>query len=327
MKIGYFADGPWGHKAFEKIMSDDSLKIKFVMVRYDKRDAVLIELAEKNRIPVELSRNINSKEFINQVKKYEADLFVSMSFNQIFKSEMINLPRYKTINCHAGKLPFYRGRNILNWALINDEKEFGITVHYVDEGIDTGDIILQETYPITDEDNYGTLLARAYDGCADVLYRAIKMIQNNEVKPVKQQDIDSVGMYCGMRIPGDEIIDWNQTSREIFNFIRALCVPGPQASSWIDGERICINKARMVPKACAYRNTVGQVIGKTEEGFLIKTGDTILEIIEYTYNGKVKIGDRLKKSPWGGVMRFSPYLPAFYGDEVSLRHISRRACA
>jgi methionyl-tRNA formyltransferase len=65
-----------------------------------------------------------------------------MSFNQIFKSEIINLPRLKTINCHAGKLPFYRSRNILNWVLINDEKEFGITVHYVDEGIDTGDIIL-----------------------------------------------------------------------------------------------------------------------------------------------------------------------------------------
>ncbi|MDR1522244.1 MAG: hypothetical protein LBS28_05280 [Streptococcaceae bacterium] len=85
---------------------------------------------------------MNSKEVINLLKKYNADLFISMSFNQIFKSEIINLPRLKTINCHAGKLPFYRSRNILNWVLINDEKEFGITVHYVDEGIDTGDIIL-----------------------------------------------------------------------------------------------------------------------------------------------------------------------------------------
>lgn len=294
MKIGYFADGPWGHKAFDKIMSDDSLEIKFVMVRYDKKDTVLLELAEENGIPIELSKNINSKEFIDKVRKYKADLFVSMSFNQIFKSEMINLPQYKTINCHAGKLPFYRGRNILNWALINDEKEFGITVHYMDGGIDTGDIILQETYPITDEDNYGTLLTRAYDGCADVLYRAIKMIQCGEVDPIRQRDIDPIGMYCGMRVPGDEVIDWNQTSREIFNFIRALCIPGPQAVSWINGGKICINKARMVSGACAYKNTTGQVVGKTMDGFLIKTGDTILEVVEYTYSGKVRIGDRLK---------------------------------
>jgi len=179
MKIGYFADGPWAHQAFDKLISDSLIEMQFITVRYDNRDTELIKRAEENHIPVELSENINSEEFVNRMKLYEPDLFVSMSFNQIFKSEMINLPKLKTINCHAGKLPFYRGRNILNWALINDEKEFGITVHYVDEGIDTGDIILQETYPITDEDDYSTLLTRAYDGCADVLYRAIKMLQSS----------------------------------------------------------------------------------------------------------------------------------------------------
>lgn len=293
MKIGYFADGPWAHKAFDKIISDNSIEIQFITVRYDKRDSELIKKAEENHIPIELSENINSKEFVNRMKIYDSDLFVSMSFNQIFKDEMINLPKYKTINCHAGKLPFYRGRNILNWALINDEREFGITVHYLDEGIDTGDIILQETYPITDADDYHTLLVRAYDGCADILYRAIKMIQNDEVKVIKQSDIDPVGMYCGMRKAGDEIIDWNQTSREIFNFIRALCVPGPQATSWINGEKICINKAKMIPGAHVYKNIVGQVIGKTKEGFIVKTGDTVLEITDYTYAGKIKVGDRL----------------------------------
>ena len=293
MKIGYFADGPWAHKAFDRIISDHSIEIQFVTVRYDKRDAELIKRAEENHIPIELSKNINSEEFVNRMKLYEADLFVSMSFNQIFKMEMINLPKYKTINCHAGKLPFYRGRNILNWALINDEKEFGITVHYLDEGIDTGDIILQESYPITDEDDYNTLLNRAYDGCADVLYRAIKMIQNGEVQVIRQSDIDPVGMYCGMRQAGDEIIDWGQSSREIFNFIRALCMPGPQAVSWIKGEKISINRARMVEGAHVYKNIVGQVVGKTKDGFIVKTGDTMLEITEYTYDDKVKIGDRL----------------------------------
>lgn len=293
MKIGYFADGPWAHKAFKKIISDSSLEIQFLTVRYDKRDLELIKMAEEHGIPIELSKNINSSEFIDRIGYYNSDLFVSMSFDQIFKVEMINLPKYKTINCHAGKLPFYRGRNILNWALINDEKEFGITVHYLDEGIDTGDIILQQTYSITDEDDYNTLLIRAYNGCADVLYYAIKMIQNNEVTRIRQNDIDPVGMYCGVRKAGDEIIDWSQTSREIFNFIRALCSPGPQAISWINGNKISINKARMIEGACSYKNIPGQVIGKTEDGFLIKTKDTIIEIIEYTYVGKVRIGDRL----------------------------------
>ena len=88
---------------------------------------MLINYAKKHNIPYFIEKNINSKMFIERVKKYNCDLFVSMSFDQIFKKEIINLPRLKTINCHAGKLPFYRGRNVLNWVLINDEKEFGIT--------------------------------------------------------------------------------------------------------------------------------------------------------------------------------------------------------
>lgn len=294
MRIGYFADGPWAHKAFEKIIKDETLKIVFMTLRYDKKDKVLLNLADQYNIPIELSDNINSSAFLETVKRYQADLFVSMSFNQIFRTGIRNLPEQKTINCHAGKLPFYRGRNILNWALINDEKEFGITVHYMDEGIDTGDIILQETYPITDLDDYGTLLERAYDGCADVLYRAVKMIQNSNVNVIRQTDIDPIGMYCGMRGEGDEIIDWKQSSRELFNFIRALCTPGPQATSWIRGSKITINRAKMVEGAHTYKNIPGQVIGRTPDGLLIKTGDTIIEITEYTYSGKVKVGDRLQ---------------------------------
>ena len=294
MKIGYFADGPWAHEAFKKIIEDETIEIKFITVRFDTKDSVLIEFAKKYNIPLEISENINSREFIERIKQYDVDLFVSMSFNQIFKSEMINLPPYKTINCHAGKLPFYRGRNILNWVLINDEKEFGITVHYIDEGIDTGDIILQKVYDITDEDNYGTLLERAYTGCAEILYEAMKLIQKGEAPRIKQSEIDKVGMYCGMRQVGDEIIDWKQTSREIFNFIRALSNPGPQAVSWINGEKIRINQARMVPGAHQYKNIEGQVIGKSEQGFYVKTADTMLEITEFTYKNKIRIGDRLK---------------------------------
>ena len=152
---------------------------------------------------------------------------------------------------------------------------------------------MQKTYPISDEDNYQTLLDRAYVGCADVLYDALKMIQKGEVKVIQQKDIDPIGMYCGIRQAGDEIIDWNQSSRDIFNFIRALCIPGPQATSWINGKKICINKSKMIPGAHIYKNIVGQVIGKTENGFLVKTADTMLEIVEYMYDGKIRTGDRL----------------------------------
>lgn len=292
-KIGYFGDGPWAHEAFKKLIKDKTIEIKFVTVRYDKRDPELVALAKDNHIPVEIHRNINSDEFFDRVSEYDVDLFVSMSFDQIFKTRTINYPPLKTINCHAGKLPFYRGRNILNWVLINDEKEFGITVHYVDEGIDTGDIILQRTYPIMDEDDYETLLNTAYTGCADILYDAIKMIQSGAVHTIRQDAIDPVGMYCGMRGPGDEIIDWNSSSREIFNFVRAICRPGPMATSMLNGQEIKINRVREVKGAHRYINTPGQILGKTEHGFYVKTKDTFLEVTEYVYDGKIRTGDRL----------------------------------
>jgi len=300
IKIGYFGDGPWAHEAFKRLVSDKSIKIEFVTVRFDKRDGILMGLATENDIPVELDEDINSDEFLSRIEKYGVDLFVSMSFNQIFREKTYSYPLLKTINCHAGKLPFYRGRNILNWALINDEKEFGITVHYVDEGIDTGDIILQKCYPITDEDDYSTLLEKAYIGCADVLYEAVKQIQSDTVQRIKQDTIDPVGMYCGMRGPGDEVIDWNLTSRELYNFVRAISKPGPMAASYIDGQIIRINKVKEIIGAREYKGISGQVLGKTKNGFYVKTKDTFVEVTEYEYDGKIRIGNRLKHAKRGG---------------------------
>lgn len=292
LHIGYFADGKWAHETFKKIISDNSIKIDFICVRYETRDSVLCNLSEDYDIPLFCVPNINSDEFIDTMRDVNSDLFVSMSFNQIFKTTMINLPPLKTINCHAGKLPFYRGRNILNWALINDEKEFGITVHYVDEGIDTGDIILQDTYPITDDDDYGTLLDKAYSGCADILYRAIKLIQAGKATRTPQATIDPVGFYCGMRTVGDEIINWNQSSRRIFNFVRAVTRPAVGATTYLNGSEVKIYRVKMIPGAHEYINTPGQILKKDPDGFYVKTLDTMIKVIEYETDGKIRVGSR-----------------------------------
>ena len=201
----------------------------------------------------------------------------------------------KIINCHAGALPFYRGRNCLNWVLINDEKSFGITVHYVDEKIDTGDIILQEHYEITDSDDYATLLKRAYKQCAIILCDSLKIIQNPlSPEPLKQSTIHPMGFYCVQRKEGDEIINWNQTSREIFNFIRSVCNPGPMAKSFIDKEEIRINKSNIIERASLFKGITGSVIGTNRDSFLVKTLDSFIRVTEWRYKRKIKIGDRLR---------------------------------
>lgn len=293
-KIGYFADGKWAHEAFKLLIQDSSVEIAFICARYDSSDTILENFAKTSRIDFLKNKNVNSIEFIDEVRKYECDLFVSMSFNQIFKKEITNIPPMKTINCHAGKLPFYRGRNILNWALINDEKEFGITVHFIDEGIDTGDIILQRVFPISDVDDYNSLLEKAYIECAIILYDSIKVIQNGNLQTIKQDSIHPLGFYCGIRKEGDEKIDWNQTSRELFNFIRAICKPGPMARCRLNGKTMLINRSVFYGNAIPYKGIPGQIVGKQEDFIWVKTKDSVLKITEFEFDGKLKLGDRLE---------------------------------
>lgn len=291
IKIGYFADGIWSHNAFNKIINDNRFVICFIVPRYDSKDLVLFNLAKKHNIPYIKTNNINDIKFINDISKFECNLFVSMSFNQIFKQEILAIPNLKTINCHAGKLPLYRGRNVLNWVLINDEKEFGISVHYVDYGIDTGDLILQKTYPITDIDDYSTILNKAHKECAKLLHETLILIYLNKVKKIPQNN--SLGFYCSARVDGDEIINWKMTSREVFNFIRAICPPSIGAKSYINKNEIIITKSIFLPNAPKYKCKEGVVVGLHKDGFLVKTLDSVIKISSYKYNKTIKLGDIL----------------------------------
>lgn len=292
LKIGYFADGIWAHNAFKKIIKNPNMQISFICTRYGSNDKILAKFAKDYGIELLEDKDINSPKFIAKIAKFNCDILVSMSFDQIFKKQLINLTPLKAINCHAGALPFYRGRNILNWALINDEKSFGITVHYIDEGIDTGDIILQKFYQISDNDDYNTLLQTAHTECANLLCQALEMMLSKDFKTTKQSSIDKYGFYCTQRKIGDEIINWDQTAREIFNLIRAITHPGPIARTTLKDKEMKISRAIYHSDAPNYKCINGAIVGLTSNGFWVKCKDKALEITEFKYDDKIKIGDR-----------------------------------
>ena len=295
LNIGYFADGPWGYNALLSLIDTENVTIAFLVPRLDTKDSDLVALAERNGIDVLHNARVNSEEFYLKAANYNCDLFVSMSFDQIMKSRIFGLPPMGTINCHAGKLPFYRGRNVLNWVLINDEREFGITVHYLDEGVDTGDIIMQEVFPIHDSDNYKSLLDKAYQECPRILTKSVIAVVQDDVNRIPQSRIDPIGTYFGKRVVGDEWLDWNQNSREVFNFIRAISKPGPGAHSSYQGQTLRIHYAAMVPNASPYRAVPGMIVGKSTKGYLVKTMDTVIEIAEIEPSITLRIGERLKE--------------------------------
>lgn len=300
MKIGYFADGPWSHKALERLLKDGH-DICFIVPRFDTQDPVLKKWSGKLDIPFIICENVNDPEFITSIAEFKADLFISMSFNQILKKEILNVPRLKFINCHAGKLPFYRGRNPLNWALINGETSIGVTTHFIDEGIDTGDIITQELIDVSKSDTYKTLLEKAINVCPISISNAVKCLENDSFNPIKQSTIHPVGTYFGQRRVGDEIINWGWDSDRINNFIRAITTPGPGARTYLNGEQeIAILSSKIIENAPNYISTVGEVVGRRSEGVVVKSGDTTILItsIQYISTGQIempkfKIGTRL----------------------------------
>ncbi len=293
LKIGFFADGVWSHEALSLFLKDENLEVSFICPRYNAPDTYLQKEALNNCIDFLIDSNINNQIFKKKLSTYKCDLFVSMSFNQIFDKELINLPKLGIINCHASKLPFYRGRNILNWVLINDEKEFGITVHYVDKGVDTGDIILQKTFKISDHDNYKTLLELSFKECPLILYESVKLIIGNKVKRTPQSTISNIGSYCMRRKSGDELINWDSNARELFNFVRAITEPGPCAKSYVGNNLIKIVSCQIENSSNFVNVPHSHVAFVCEDYFIIKVKDGHLRINNWVCSIKLKIGDKI----------------------------------
>ncbi len=299
MKLVYFADGPWAQLGLEK-MVEAGHWVKRIYLRHNQPDNVLGALAEQYGIDVKICGNVNDPEALQSIRHLDADIGVSLSFNQIIKPGLLNIFPKGMINIHAGKLPMYRGRNVLNWALINGEKEIGVTCHYINAGIDSGDIILQRTFPVESTDDYGSVLNKAIQMCPDVLVESLDLIERDEVIRTPQS---SDGTYFIGRMDGDEFIDWSWPSEQIFNFVRAITTPGPGARSWLLREgRYClviIYKTELVDGAPVYQCVNGGIVGITADGCpIVKTGDTILKITDHEIRDenrviKLKIGDRL----------------------------------
>ena len=292
MRIGYFADGVWGQRALSLISQEKSLEIGFVVLRQQQPDNELAAMAARLNIEVLSAPDVNSTSFMTQLLAFDCDVLVSMSFDQIFRAPLIASSPLGILNCHAGQLPWYRGRNVLNWVLINDEPSFGVTVHDVDEGIDTGDIILQRTYPISDSDNYATLIDRAGTYCAETLLEALLQVSTGKDQRVPQAHIDSKGFYCSGRRPGDERLNWAQTSREVFSFVRALCNPGPGAITFSEDTPVVIEHAEFLAGVKPHGGFPGAIVGLDNTSFLVKTLDTYIRVTQWHGDFTPRIGVR-----------------------------------
>lgn len=240
------------------------------------------EIAQRYNLPLFKEKNINNKNFVRIVEELKPDLITVVNFQQILKDEIIKIPTKGCINTHASLLPKYRGRAPLNWAMINGEKETGVTVHYIDTGIDTGDIILQKKIKIEEDDYIGDLLDKIKKIYPLIVEEAIGKIQKDEVNPIKQ-DL-SQGFYFGKRSPKDGQIKWNKPIIEIYNLIRAISKPYPGAYTYYNDDKIIIWRAELCSQS---KNEEllenGTILEIKDKAILVKGNGGNLLITEYDF--------------------------------------------
>ena len=278
MKILFFGDGAWATASLRSL-AEEGFPIVGVVLRRLPTDPALSELASELKLPIFQPTKVNDTEFISSVKALKPDINLSLSFDQILKRPIIESTPLGFVNFHAGKLPYYRGRNVINWAIINGEPEIGLTGHYVDDGIDTGDIILQRTLPIEWTDTYSTVLQNVIRAFPELVVSTVRVIAEGAVKPQSQSSL--LGTYFPARKAGDEWLDWSDHSRNLYNKIRAITRPGPGSQTLLGDKLVKIWRAYYDPAWPCYLATPGEVVRRCSgEGVMVKTGDSTILLQE-----------------------------------------------
>lgn len=283
MNILFMGGHELGAKTLEHLINNN-VNVVGVVVSKNDNDWYrgVDEIAYKFNLNLYEEKNINDQNFLNKIKSLNLDLIVCVNFDQILKKDIINLPTIGCINTHASLLPKYRGRAPLNWAMINGEEYSGVTVHFIDEGIDTGDIILQEKIKI-DEDYYiSDLLNKVKNIYPKIVLNAIRALESNNLNLIKP-DL-SKGFYVNKRSKDDGKIDFSKPSKDIMNFIKAISKPYPGAFLYHNNKKIVIWRARLDYNISPQYESldIGTVVFNNSNLF-IKLKDATLIVTDYEF--------------------------------------------
>jgi methionyl-tRNA formyltransferase len=172
------------------------------------------------------------------VQTWKPDLIIVIGWYYMIPQKIMNLPEKGVIAIHASLLPKYRGNAPLVWAMINGEKETGVSLFYIEKGTDEGDIIGQERFTIEEEDHIADILKKAEEASKILLGKYLPLISLNNAPRIKQDH--SFATYFPKRSPEDGLIDWNWEPQKIKNFIRAQSKPYPGAFTHINGKKIIL---------------------------------------------------------------------------------------
>lgn len=242
------------------------------------------ECAVAHNIPVFQPEKIKKAEEVEFLKQYEADVFVVAAFGQILSKEILDMPRLGCVNIHASLLPKYRGAAPIQWAVIDGEEKTGVTIMRMDEGLDTGDILLQEEIILDAKETGESLFDRLAVLGSDTIVKALELMEKGELTPVPQDHDKST--YAKMLNKKMGVIDFNNSAVVIERLVRGLN-SWPSAYTYINGKTIKIWEAEVIADALEGQN--GQVVKVSKDSFFVKCAEGMLEIMSLQLEGKKRM--------------------------------------
>jgi methionyl-tRNA formyltransferase len=285
MRLIFLGTGRLGLPALRAIVESKEHEVTAVVTQPDRpagrglkaRPSPVKELAEELGLSVFQPERVNRE--VQRIRAWKPDALVAAAYGQILSKELLEVPRLGSINLHASLLPKYRGAAPIQWAIIQGETITGVTTFLMDEGLDTGPILLQRSLPISDEDTAGTLEERLAKLGAGLMIETLRGLEAGTLVPRAQDD--SQASYAPKITKELGRLDWTKSARELFNLIRALN-PAPGAYTFYKGARLKVHRSHVVDLA---EGEPGEVIGLSG-GLIVRAGEGALELLEVQPEGK-----------------------------------------
>ena len=246
------------------------------------------EVALKHEVPVLQPVKVREPEFVEQLRTMEPDVIVVAAFGQIISRDLLELPKYGCINVHASLLPAYRGAAPIQWAVINGDRESGVTIMRMNEGLDTGDMIDKVVVPLAEDETGGSLFEKLSHAGARLCVKVLEDLEAGRAVCTPQPE-ESTTAYAAMITKKMGEICWQRPAEEIEQLIRGLN-PWPSAYTYLDNKSLKLWKATVEKAEEETENAVpGQVIRADKNGLCICTGDGILNVLELQLEGKKRM--------------------------------------
>lgn len=252
-------------------------------------------------IPVHTTAKIRLPEEVEHIRALAPDMMIVAAFGQIIPKEILEIPRYGCVNVHASLLPAYRGAAPIQWAVLKGEKETGVTIMQMNEGLDTGDMLSQSKVEISDDETAGSLFEKVQEASASLLIETLPKIERGDINPIPQPEV-STTMYAKMISKDMGHIDWTKTADEIDRIVRGMN-PWPSAFTYLEGRQVKIWKAKVPacgaseneegPKdlaLCRSNMTPGSIKVADGDIIFVRTGDGWLRVDELQLEGKKRMG-------------------------------------